>query len=48
MLATATMLRVIDEVEPHNPMEYKAQLLHVLRMDKVRTGSRSYLVSSSP
>lgn len=34
-LATATMMRVIDEVEPLNTMEYQKQLLGVLKICKV-------------
>ncbi|KAK4803613.1 hypothetical protein SAY86_003430 [Trapa natans] len=34
VLATATMLRIIEEVEPCDHMDYKSQLLRVLRMDK--------------
>lgn len=34
VLATATMLHVINEIEPHNPVEYQDQLLSVLKVDQ--------------
>ncbi|KAI3991161.1 hypothetical protein MKX01_022382 [Papaver californicum] len=34
VLATAVMLHVIDEVEPENPMEYRNQLMTVLKLAK--------------
>ncbi|OWM83703.1 cyclin-D3-1-like [Punica granatum] len=34
VLATATMMHVIEEVETDSPIEYEAQLLRVLRMSK--------------
>ena len=36
VLATATMMRVIDQVEPSNAIDYKSQLLGVLKLSKVR------------
>lgn len=35
VLATATMMRIIDHVEPCNAMEYQNQLLGVLKTSKV-------------
>lgn len=35
VLATATMMRVIDSVEPCNAVEYQTQLLSVLKLSKV-------------
>lgn len=29
------MLHVIDEIEPHNPVEYQDQLLSVLKINEV-------------
>ncbi|KAL5562443.1 hypothetical protein UlMin_032190 [Ulmus minor] len=34
VLATATMMRVIDRVEPSNAVDYKSQLLGVLKLSK--------------
>ncbi|XVE93415.1 hypothetical protein REPUB_Repub01dG0190300 [Reevesia pubescens] len=35
VLATATMMHVIDQVEPFNPIDYQNQLLSVLKISKV-------------
>ncbi|KAK6946067.1 Cyclin, N-terminal [Dillenia turbinata] len=35
-LATATMLHVINQIEPHNPSEYQNQILGVLKIGKER------------
>ncbi|XVE49238.1 hypothetical protein DITRI_Ditri01bG0066600 [Diplodiscus trichospermus] len=35
VLATATMMHVIDQVEPFNPIDYQNQLLSVLQISKV-------------
>lgn len=37
ILATATMLHVIDEIEAFNPVEYQSQLMNVLKVSKVCT-----------
>ncbi|KAE7999652.1 hypothetical protein FH972_004058 [Carpinus fangiana] len=34
VLATATMLRVIEDIEPYNPLEYQNQLMSVLKVSK--------------
>lgn len=34
ILATATMLRVIEDIEPNNPLEYQNQLMSVLKVSK--------------
>ncbi|XP_024020648.1 cyclin-D3-3 [Morus notabilis] len=34
VLATATMLHVINEIEPYNPVEYQDQLLSVLKINE--------------
>ncbi|XVF01310.1 hypothetical protein REPUB_Repub04eG0076900 [Reevesia pubescens] len=34
VLATATMMHVIDQVEPYNPIDYQNQLLSVLKISK--------------
>jgi cyclin D3 len=36
VLATATMMHVIDQVETFNPIDYQNQLLDVLKITKVR------------
>ncbi|KAI5325329.1 hypothetical protein L3X38_034403 [Prunus dulcis] len=36
ILATATMLHVIDEIEAFNPVEYQSQLMNVLKVSKDR------------
>jgi cyclin D3 len=35
ILATATMLCVIEDIEPYNPLEYQNQLMNVLKVSKV-------------
>ncbi|CAO2814859.1 unnamed protein product [Amaranthus hypochondriacus] len=36
VLATATMMHVIDQIEPSNPLDYQNQLLGVLNITKVK------------
>lgn len=35
VLATATMLHVINEIEPFNPLEYQNQLMSVFKINEV-------------
>lgn len=35
VLATATMMEVIDQIEPHKKLEHQDKLLGVLKMNKV-------------
>lgn len=45
VLATATMMEVIDQIEPHKTLEHQDKLLGVLKMNKVC--SRKSLITSS-
>ncbi|XP_059652930.1 cyclin-D3-1-like [Cornus florida] len=44
VLATATMLHVIQEVEPCNPIQYQNQLLDVLKISKEKVGECCRLI----
>ncbi|XP_062090464.1 cyclin-D3-1 [Humulus lupulus] len=45
VLATATMMRVIDHVEPCNAIEYQNQLLGVLKLNKEKVDNCYYLIT---
>lgn len=47
ILATATMLRVIEEIEPYNPLEYRNQLMSVLKVSKEMVGGCYSLIVES-
>ena len=44
VLATATMMHVIDQVETFNPIDYQTQLLDVLKITKVSFISSLFVI----